>query len=283
MLRHTQTSNNIKTIVMKLLFLTITLLLNLSVNAGIIQGKIGHYSIMMEIEEVNWETGDFIGRYKYAHKNSYLSLRGIVKKQTIWIEEQYKNEISGHFFLSIEDDTIKGKWISGKEMLDVQLYTKAEDLKDLETKSLSDYQKNVSNGLSGGYAVENYFINYVGYEENNPQLEIGFNGGTLILQRERDNKLRFSLYVICGQSYHIASVDGVARKIKDGSYVYHSGPDLLTACSIYFEVKEKEVYVRAENYDYCMFGNAAYLNHTFKKITDRVDFNQEISVQKLKD
>lgn len=262
---------------MKLLFLTTTLLLNLSVHARIIQGKIGHYSIMMEIEEVNWETGDFIGRYKYAHKNSYLSLRGIVKKQTIWMEEQYKNEISGHFFLSIENDTIKGEWISGKQMLDVQLYTKAEDLKGLETKSLSDYQKNVSYGLSGGYAVENYFINYIGYEENNPQLEIGFNGGTLILKRERDNKLRFSVYVICGQSYHIASLDGVATKISDKTYVYHSSSDPQTSCSVYFEVKEKEVYVRAVNDYYCMFGNAAYLNHTFKKITDRVDFSEGMS------
>jgi len=267
---------------MKLLFLTIALLLNVSVNAMIIQGKIGTYSVFMEIKEVNWETGDFIGCYRYANKNSYLSLKGIIRKQTIWMEEKYKNTVSGHFFLSIEEGTIKGEWISGKEMLDVQLHTKAEDLKDLETKSLSDYQKNVGTELSGGYAVENYFINYVGYEENNPQLEIGFNGGTLILKRERDNKLRFSVYVICGQSYHIASLDGVARKINDKTYVYHTGSDPLTSCSVYFEVKEKEVYVRAVNDDYCMFGNAASLNHTFKKITDRVDFNQEVSVQKMK-
>jgi hypothetical protein len=254
-----------------------------TVHAQTFHGKIGSYPIVMELDEMDWETGDLKGRYRYANKSSYLTLEGNVMQQVIWMEEKYDGEVTGMFYLSFEEDTIRGKWISDKKWYDVELYATTKDIKKMNTKTLQEFKKDVSSNLSGGYANENYYINDMWFREDNPQLEIGFSGGTLVMEELDADSLRFTVNTVSGPTYHIAYASGVAVKNEDGLFECLIEAYEGDSCIVYIEPKQKAAHVWARGNFLCGFGARAYLDHTFIKITDRFEYEaEEVFIEEMK-
>ena len=268
---------------MKYLLLFFPLLFQVTAHAGLVKGKIGEYPIVMEIQEVAWETGEITGRYRYANKKSFLQLRGNLLQNIIWLEEQYENEVTGAFYLSFESDTIKGKWVAGKTWYEVELYPTKKDLDQLKAKSLKDYQTEVSESVSGGYANEHYFINDMWFRTDNPQLEIGFSGGALVLEKVHPDSIQFWVNTVAGPTYHIAYATGIAHKNEDGIFEYLVDAFEGDSCVVYIEPQEKKAHVWAHGNFICGFGARAYLDHEFIKITDRFLYEEDhISIEQMK-
>lgn len=252
-------------------------------NGHIITGKIGEYPIEMEVEDVNWETGEINGKYRYASKTSYLQLKGGIMQNVIWLEESYKDKVTGTFYLALEGGKIAGKWISGVKWYEVVLDAPEATVAKMRTKNLSDYAQEVSKDVSGGYATETYFLNDMWFQEDNPQMEIGFNGGALVLEEMGNDSLRFSVNTVCGPTYHIAEATGIAHRIGHNAFgclysVYESD-----TCFVHIELLEKSAHVWAEGNFACGFGARAYLDHTFTKITNRFDFEwEDLSIGEMK-
>lgn len=265
------------------LFLLFVLGIHAKSNGHIITGKIGEYPIEMDVEDVNWETGEIKGKYRYTSKTSYLQLKGGIMQNVIWLEESYKDKATGTFYLELEGDKISGKWISGVKWYNVVLDASEVTVAKMRTKTLSDYAQEVSRGVSGGYATETYFLNDMWFQEDNPQMEIGFNGGALALEEIGNDSLRFSVNTICGPTYHIAEATGIAHRIVNNTFgclylVYESD-----TCFVNIELLEKSAHVWAEGNFACGFGARAYLDHTFTKITNRFQFGvEDLSIDEMK-
>ena len=268
---------------MKRFFSLILITFGFTGYAQTIQGKIGPYPIVMELDQLNWETGDLTGRYRYANKSTFLTLEGNVAQQVIWMEEIYDGEVTGVFYLSHEGDTTRGKWIADKKWYDVELYTSRKTIKNLATKTLDDYKKDVSSNLSGGYANEHYYINDMWFREDNPQMEIGFSGGTLVMEELHADSLRFIVNTVSGPTYHIAYASGIAIKNEEGLFECLVEAYEGDSCIVYIEPKQKEAHVWARGNFLCGFGARAYLDHTFIKITDRFEYDEEeVFIEEMK-
>ena len=259
----------------KILVLLAFVSLNLNAVAFTITGKVGAYPIEMEIENVNWETGELLGKYRYANKESYLKLEGEILHDIVWMEESYKGEVTGTFYLVITDSGFNGKWISGKKWHDVVLNTTPEIKSKLSTKQIADYTKETTNSVSGGYGVETYFINDMWFREDNPSLEVGFNGGVLLLEEISNDSLRFYAQVVCGPTYHLAYASATAKRISENTYSCILNISEKDTCFVDIEIGEKSAHVTARGNFVCGFGARAYLDHEFMKITDQFKFDKE--------
>jgi hypothetical protein len=233
-----------------------------------LKGTIGKYAIEMEISERDWESGELAGKYHYAGKKNYLRLEGITVNGDLVIEEYYDTTYTGVFYLSEENDKLIGKWIDAKgvKWYDVSLAIGKGDRSLLRRKSLSDYQAETTNSISGSYGSDYYFINDMWFEEDKPNLELGFNGGFAVLDLISDDSLRVNANLICGPTYHFAYMSGIAVKQPDGKFKY-SNED---GCVIIVTVGEKEVELVANSSMDCGFGARAHMDHTLIKVSDEV-------------
>lgn len=239
-------------------------------------GKIGPYSIEVDITANNWEEASFEGKYRYAGKKAYLTLKGEINDDCYYIEESYNGKQTGEFYLMQEEGKLTGYWVSGTKSHPVELDYVKGDTRLLIAKSLIEYSSTVSDDITGSYGNELYFINDMWYEEGKPDVEIGFNGGHAVFEQLSDDSLRFSFELICGPTYHFAFGDGVAVK-QDSIYVWENED----GCHIEFTPGEKSVYVEANNSMECGFGARAYVSHKFFKISDSHSF-EETSLKELK-
>jgi hypothetical protein len=264
--------------------LIVSLWFGISAIANEVQGKIEKYPIVMDIQQVDWVTGDIQARYRYANKESYLLLEGNLMQDVIWMEESYKGKVTGHFYIELKNDTLKGKWISGEKWFDVELYPGKKAIKQLKKKQLIDYQKEVSKGVSGGYADETFFINDMWFRDDNPQLEVGFNGGALVLEQIHADSLKFWVNTISGPTYHIAYASGIAHINADGLYECLIDTYENDTCMVYIETRDRAAHVWAKGNFICGFGARAYLDHVFTKISDRYVYKEEeISIDMMKE
>lgn len=240
-------------------------------------GKVGAYPIEMEIHSTDSERGLFEGVYNYKGKKNHLTIKGEMMAGVIYMEEFYDGNETGSFYLHHTSDTLTGKWINHPKWFDVELVVTSGNLYALYPKSLEEYAAEVSNDKTGGYATESAFINYMWFQEDLPNIELGFNGGYAIIRELSADSVEYELQVICGPTYHFAMADGIA--IKNGDVYEHKVND---ECNIFIKFSEKEVYIEADASYECGFGARAYLSHTFTKITERTDFEEEFFIDDLK-
>lgn len=241
-------------------------------------GKVGNYPIEMEIHSTDSERGLFEGVYNYKGKKNHLTIKGEMMTGVMYMEEFYDGNETGSFYLHHTSDTLTGKWINHPKWFDVELIVKSGDLNSLYAKSLDEYAEDVSTDITGGYATETFFINELFFQEDRPEIEVGFNGGHAIIKELSADSIEYDVQVICGPTYHFAFAGGVA--VKDGDVYVHT---LTDECTVYIKFSEKKVYIEADGGYDCGFGARAYLAHTFTKITDRSDFyNEEVSIEDLK-
>ncbi|WP_070137176.1 hypothetical protein [Crocinitomix algicola] len=248
-----------------------------------VEGEIGKYPIAMVFSDLNYSTGVVNGRYRYKNQNNFLDLKGQIFGDCMYLEERFKNEVTGEFFLNLDRDSITGYWISGNSSHRVKLVTRPLDSTFFKVKTLEEFSQSCDMNIDGGYGNQNYFINDWFYSKDRPSVEMGFNGGTLLLEQIGEDSLKFDVNVVCGPTYHFASASGIA--IRKSSNLFHSIVKVMEGdtCQIWLEIEEKKVHVWASETSFsCGFGARAYLDHDFIKITNKSRFDGEIWLEDLK-
>ena len=246
-----------------------------------LKGKVGKYSIEMEIHELNWKRGSFQGSYAYSGKTSRLNINGDVMGSCLFIEESYKDKTTGYFYLEMDVASLKGKWVgTNGSSYEVSLEFVKGGWSDLYVKDLEDFSKETNSSIGGSYGTEHYWLNDWFYTEGNPEMEIGFSGGYALIEELNDSTIRFQVEVVCGPTYHIAFAEGKAFK-KDDGYVWNFREE-DDDCVIWFRFDGKTVDIEANNHSACYFGARASLGHEFTKISDEVEFEENASLHRIK-
>jgi hypothetical protein len=237
-----------------------------------LSGTIGKKSVEMEISSSDRAKGTFEGRYHFTGKTEYLLIRGEVYDDCIYMEQYSGHDTTGFFYLQKEGDSLKGTWVYQTNWQKVRLLT---------VKTLAEYSAATSTAIKGTYGTGGNWINDYWFTEEDPRLEIGFNGGYVVIEEMGRDSLGFQLEVICGPTYHFAIAGGLA--IREGAkYVYHGEEDWNKECVITLTFNERSVYVVASESYNCGFGARAYLDHDFVKICDDALFGDNTSLGSIK-
>lgn len=230
----------------------------------IFKGKVGNYQVEVQIESNDPIDGTFTGRYRYEGKKTFLDVSGEYAPPVIYMEEYYKGDTTGYWYLELHGDSISGIWVGGDKAQTVYLSYSSGDRSFLKRKTEYDYNKEVSGSLTGDYEVNDYFINDMWVSEINLRPELGYNGGLLTVKEREDGNIDFVVEAVCGPTYHIAFANGIAK--KDGNLYIYTNED---GCSITFAFKDKKVNVESNNSMDCGFGARAYLSHEFVKVRNQ--------------
>jgi hypothetical protein len=254
-----------------LLFSTFYCLSSLFAGNLKLSGKVGTYPIEMEIGSSGENT--LSGKYNYKGKNTSLNLEGSVMQDVIYLEEDYKGSQTGTFYLEYRSDSLIGKWVHDDRWFPVELKIGEGDRTCLAYFGIPERSENCSDAINGTYLVENYFINEMWFEENRPNIEVGYNGGEAVLELVTEDSLKFLVEAICGPTYHYAYAQGTASKHpeEENTYVWSSED----GCEIIIVLGAKEVSMSANNSMDCGFGARAYLEHSFTKVSEELDFESE--------
>ena len=227
------------------------------------KGKIGSYSIQLTVDSCNAETGAFYGKYNYGKKKTFLKLNGEYMSPVLYLKESYKNDTTADWYVEEIGDSIVGKWIGNGKSLAIKLAYTSGNKSILNRKTELDFNKTVSEKISGRYEVSYNFINDMWVNEENLYPEIGYNGGFVKVKELKNGDISFELEMICGPTYHMAFAEGTATKVSE-NYLY-SNED---GCKITFVFKDKKLSVRANSSMDCGFGARAYLDHELLKVKD---------------
>lgn len=241
-------------------------------NSLFLKGKIGTYKIEMEITNRDYITGDLEGKYNYKGKSAHLDLTGTTFNSGVILEETYEGEPTGTFYLSFIDEKLEGKWIHNKKWYDVELKVVSGDTTLLQSKTLEEYSQEVNNDLSGVYGTETYFMNDMWFSEETPQMEVGFNGGYLVLEQIHADSIRFETELICGPTYHFAVARGVAV-LTDSCYLYQNDDGCII--EILPNTEEKTVFIEANSSFDCGFGMRAHMYHSLIKVSNEIPEEEE--------
>lgn len=234
----------------------------------ILEGKIGPYPIELSIDQVDKDNANIKGKYRYSGKKTYLDLSGEIMGNCLFLEESSDGKITGSFYLQIEGNNMLGYWTNEVKGYEVNLKLRSEDMSFLKISGLEEKSILTSMEKSGYYAVEHYWVNDMWFAESNPNVEIGFNGGYVVIQEIDEDSIAFEVEVICGPTYHFAIASGTAIKMEE-KYVYTNED----GCEITFVFTERLVKLEANNSNDCGFGARAYLGHDFLKTSDTIEFN----------
>lgn len=237
-----------------------------------LKGYIGNYPIEMELENGD-STNTIKGKYNYEGKTSFLSLKGELYDNVIYLEESYKGKPTGEFYVQrANSDTLAGKWVQETRSYDVTLVVVEND-EAITYYGTDEKSATASDGVDGTYEVEWYFLNDMWFEEGKPDIEVGYNGGTVVLKQLDETRIQFLVAVICGPTYHVAYASGEAFQTGDNpnEYIYTNED----GCEIQIILGEKEVSMSSYQQMECGFGARAYLEHSFTKISDEANFDAQ--------
>lgn len=211
---------------------------------GTINGKI---PIQMQI--VNWGTGDLVGNYFYKKVGKKLNLSGAFTGTTAFKLQEYANEKhTGTFVGTFADlQKISGTWsnVEGTKKFPFQV-TAIKTSKD-------------NSGWAGAW-----YLNDV------------WDGGTLLINNVRKDSFDFALNVF--RSGHLGEIEGTAFRsgntAKFSQAIVES--DENEKCGINFRFNGGQIEVEQLSSGFaCGFGMRAYATGTFasKKIEKRAKFN----------
>ncbi len=264
---------------MKFLLFLIILLSAIRLNAEnlMLTGQIGTLDVELFITDNEWITGEIKGKYRYLTKNKFLKLSGQIQGNCFYIIESNEGQTTGEFYLTKSGDSLTGKWLSTTNYLDVRLVIVKGDKSLLKMKELKDFRSEVSDKCNGTYQNETYFLNDMYLSDDNLEMEIAFNGGKAVIEQISKDSIRFFVQVVCGPTYHIGVATGIAVKNQDNSHYKCIINDFndQTPCIIILSLGDKEVRLDANEGFACGFGVRAYLSHTFLKVTDDLEYDEE--------
>lgn len=274
-----------KTIFLWLCVMAIGLSLQASVK---LSGKISKYAITMELTSSKVDKNYNVrGRYQYVGKTQYLDIKGnYYPGGVMHLEESFGGKPTGEFFVQSEgsEDDFGGKWIGNGKALDVVLNITSGEADELAPYLLEEYEAKVNPSITGSYVSVYYWVNDFQSTDDNPNLEIGFNGGVVTIVEVAGGKIEFSFGLTCGPTYHGAYLSGTATKVGPHEYAYKGSPmDDDAICEIGFTFGEKYVKIHqganTSGMD-CGFGARAYAEGDFEKVNDiAVEFDGEMNVE----
>jgi hypothetical protein len=248
-----------------------------------LKGNIGKYSIEMELEPSADKNGNVKGKYRYAGKTAYMDLEGdYLSGEILYLQESWDGKVTGSFYLTHSDEnTFTGKWIGTKSVMEAKLTVTSGEINDLISYTLESYSALASDEITGSYVSEYYFINDMWYTEDNPSLEIGFNGGVVTAQQKGADSVQVYFNLICGPTYHFAYFSGTAWKIGESKYKYRGSMDPdEEACELIFEFKSGSVDITQESSSFaCGFGARAYAEGSFGKVNDKAIKGEDLSIE----
>jgi hypothetical protein len=245
-------------------------------------GSIGKYAIEMEIPHIDKTKSTFDGRYRYLSQKEYLTIHGEFYDDCLYIIEFTKSDTTGEFYLQFDGDSLKGYWTHESKWFPVRMKVKSGSGKALQDKPLKEFASSTSTAINGSYGSGGAFLNDYWFQDENPQLELGFNGGYAVLETLGNDSLRFQVEMICGPTYHFATAEGIAFK-KGDVYIYQGSGEWDAACEIRITIGERSIHIAANGSMECGFGARAYLDDDFVKITDKVLFGTDVSLGKIKE
>jgi len=232
-------------------------------------GNIGNYPIDLYIDSIEFVSGKVLASYRYQNKKSSLNLVGEITNQIIYFEKTFKGVITCNLYLTIEKDSMYGRWIGNNKSLSIVLYRNNSG-KLLQKKCPQDFSKELTSQISGKYKVEYHFINDLFVNEEQLIPEIGFNGGSVDIQELGSDSIYFNAELICGPTYHFAIAEGVAIK-QDSVYNYK----LEENCIITLRFESKKLFIKASQSAFeCGFGARAYLDHELFKVAEKTSLEQ---------
>lgn len=227
----------------------------------IIEGGIGQYAIEMKITDSDSENGTFEGVYNYKGHNNTLTLTGEIYDECLLIKERYNGKETGEFYLDVEGDKLKGKWLDSSRWFSVDLKILSGDRSLITAQTLEDKNAHLSSAITGTYEVDYYFINDMWFRDDQPNIELGYNGGYFAVEEHHGDSLSFAFEVICGPTYHFAMGEGMAYK-SDTFFVCQMYEECLLEISI--SNKKLKAVAHGSSID-CGFGARAHLDDTFIK------------------
>lgn len=245
-------------------------------------GSIGKYKIEVELEPTNKTSESVKGKYRYAGKKDWIDLSGdFMSSEILWLQETWEGKVTGTFYLSLSsENTFTGKWIGTKSALEAVLTINSGEISDLIAYTIESYSALTSDGITGSYVAEYYFINDMWYSEDNPSLEIGFNGGVVTTEEIGEDSLQVYFNLLCGPTYHFAYFSGTAWKIGDAKYKYKGNMDDEEDCELIFEFKSGTLTITQESSSFaCGFGARAYAEGTYSKVNDKAVEGEDLSIQ----
>lgn len=231
----------------------------------------------MELWVANDPTSDLhlAGKYRYQGKTAFLDLEGqLYGGDVLWLEEWWSGEVSGNFYLEYTGEgEWNGRWIGNGTFHETQLITLEGDRNDLMAYDLNDLKAKATKGISGSYALDEYFINEMWFTEENPAVEVGFNGGVVTAKEVDDMHVQIEFQFVCGPTYHLAFFSGEATRIGKNSYEFNEPWDEgeEESCHLVFNFKDKQLEIKQFTAGYhCGFGARAYAEGTYDKVSDKV-------------
>lgn len=238
-------------------------------------GNISKYKFTMELvsSTVSKDFG-IRGRYQYAGKTAYMDVKvNLFGHTVLQLTESFEGKETGEFYLELDDHgDWSGKWIGNGKALDAKLIVTSGDVSELAPYDLQQYQAKCNSAITGSYASEFYWVNDFQYDEENPALEVGFNGGVVTIKEVGKDKIEFSFGLTCGPTYHGAYLSGTATKTDPNVYTYKQSPmDDGEICHVTFTFREKSVHLSQESGNMeCGFGARAYADGDFMKVNNVV-------------
>lgn len=250
-------------------------------------GAIGTYSIEVELYPSGSKEHSATGKYRYKGKTSYLDLKGdFLPGGAVYLEESYNGKVTGEFYLEKGDEgSLTGKWIGGEKYYETELMLESGDMTALYPESTEDLRESTSPGIEGSYASEFFFINDMWFREDNPQMEIGFNGGAIAVREVSEDTINVHFDLICGPTYHMAYYNGRAWKTGPNTYeAKFSEFDDEEGCHLIFVFTDRQMEIQQKSSSFaCGFGARAYAEGTYDKVNDEaVEPDGEITVEDAK-
>jgi len=235
------------------------------------QGTIGPFDIVAELEALGGGADLVAGRYRYAGRAAWLTLQGeVFGRQAMEIVESADGQETGRFFLNVERDALRGYWAAGETHYPVVLPLAQGALAELLPKP---NVPEISPGLVGKYFVGRHWVN----DWFAPNYEIGFNGGTVNVAEIDADTLLVHFDFIVGPTYHFATFRGIARRTGAQTFEHHA---VLSGgsepCHLTFRFEVGQLALSDNNGPWaCQFGARAHANFTLEKISNTAEFHDQ--------
>lgn len=274
----------------RLFILSCLVLMVLGASASVkLEGKIGgKYRFTMELVKSTAKADIGVrGRYQYVGKTASIDLEGnYFGGQVLHLTESVNGKQTGEFFIEDgESGGLTGKWIGGGKGLDLEIAVTSGDLKELAPYDLQSCIARANATKTGSYVAVNHFINDFFFSEENPALEVGFNGGVLTIKELDANSIEFSFDLTCGPTYHMAYLSGIAKRIGPNKYQYKDSPmGEGEICEVTFLFGEKSVELDQQSGNVeCGFGARAYAGGTFDKVNNVIPASERDGGYSIRD
>ena len=245
-------------------------------------GTIGTYQIEMSLESNKSSQDTILGKYNYKGKTAYLTLHAVLYEgNTLYIKESYNGKTTGEFYLEHEEGNWSGKWVAGSKSYEVNLVATGGDLTAFHSYKSRIPDKDINSAITGEYTSEYYFVNDIWFTKENSYIDIGYNGGTVLVDELGEDSIKVAFETVSGPTFHIAIFSGVASKEGTTKYIFNAplyeGEE---SCHVEFDFKEGqlEIVQVSSNMD-CGFGARAHAGGFFTKVSNSVsedDFIQLI-------